>query len=300
MKRVQVSVPASVANLGPGFDSLGLALQLRNQLTVETTETGLEIRVEGEGQHRLPTDGDNLIARSLLHLYQAHGVEPPSLSLTCQNRIPLAAGLGSSAAAVVAGLLAADALMGSGLPPEELLAHAGQLEGHLDNAAAALLGGLVIVGPGEPLPLVRRLEPAVEQLAVVVPQLELSTQQMRSLLPKAVPLREAAFNIGRTALTVEALRTGDLELLGRAMEDHLHQPYRLPLIKGYIQAAAAARQAGAVSVALAGAGPGMLAFGQRDLPAIAEAMVAVFSDLGVKARPLVLQVDPAGAQVRSV
>lgn len=321
MRRLQVRVPATVANLGPGFDSLALSLQLYNLLTVESAEGGLRVEITGEGRELLPADGSNLVAQALLRTYRERNQQPPGLVLRCHNQIPLGSGLGSSAAAVVAGLLAADRLLAAEQSPEGQPADAGgtagpdqagqpaqrrvggllglatELEGHPDNAAAALLGGLVIVGPGAERPLYRRVEPAVTQVAVVVPNLTRPTREMRQVLPRRVPLQDAAFNIGRTALTVEALRSGDFDLLSEAMEDRLHQPHRQPHLPGYTEAVAAARRAGAAAVSLAGAGPGLVAFSAGGLEAVAGAMAAAFGEHGLSAREYVLAVDRAGAQV---
>lgn len=312
---LRIRVPASVANLGPGFDSLALAVRLYNELEVQPLDAGLQLRIQGEGQATLPTDERNLIVRAARLLAERRGRSLPGLRLVCRNHIPLAAGLGSSAAASVAGLLAAEALLrdeaspegltsdsptssaapAAGPPRAELLALANQLEGHADNAAAALFGGLVIVGSDDDRPIYHRVEPAIRELLVVIPQLELSTQEMRKALPSQVALGEAAFNLGRAALTIEALRAGDYALLAEAMIDRLHQPYRQQHIPGFAEVVAAARQAGAAAVALAGAGPGLVAFAEQDLLQVGRAMVEAFDRRGVPARELLLQVDLQGA-----
>ncbi len=297
MTHVRIRAPATIANLGPGFDCLALAVQLHNELSAAPSDSGLRLRLEGEGQGQLPTDSHNLIVEAAQLLANAHGKRLPDLELLCHNRIPLASGLGSSAAAIISGLLAADALLETELSHAQLLALATQLEGHPDNVTAALLGGLVIVGPGRDPPLYRRVEPAIDQLVAVLPELELPTRRMREALPETVPLGDAAFNIGLSALMVEALRAGDFSLLAEAMDDRLHQPYRSPHIPGFKAVVLAARKAGAAAVALAGAGPGLVALAERDLALIGDAMVAAFQQVGVAARRLVLPVDRHGAQV---
>ena len=295
MTRFLVRVPASSANLGPGFDSVALALDLVNELEVELTAAGLELTVEGEGQAALPRDASNLIVRAALRLFRELGAKPPGLRLRSINRIPLGAGLGSSGAAIVTGLLAADAVVGAGLARDELLKIASDLEGHLDNPAASIYGGLVLVGEG---PLVCQVPIANLQVAVVVPELDLPTLEMRRALPCNAPLVDAVFNLGRVTMLVEALRRADYELLSRVMEDRLHQPYRTPSIPGYEAARAAALAAGAAGVALSGAGPGLIAFGPHGLPSIAEAIAQAFHLHGISTRRFLLSPATEGAQVQ--
>jgi homoserine kinase len=207
--------------------------------------------------------------------------------------------MGSSAAAVLLGLLGAAALAGESLAREEALALAGRLEGHADNAAAALLGGLVIVA-GQTAQggwIIRQAAQPELRVAVALPAFRLSTRAARAALPAQVPLKDATFNVGRAALVVEALRAGDLDLLAQVMEDRLHQPYRLPLIPGAQQAWDAAKQAGAAAVALSGAGPSLIAFTQADPGPVCAAMAAAFEAAGLKARVFELKTSGLGAQV---
>ncbi len=301
MRRVTVLVPASTANLGPGFDCLGLALGLHNTVQMEALPHGLEVEVTGEGAAGLPGGPDNLILRAAERLFGRAGRRPAGLRLHARNHIPLSSGLGSSAAAVVGGLAAANALIDARLPREELLRMACDLEGHPDNAAPALFGGLVLVaagaGAGDP-PLMRPIPLGdLRQVAVALPALQLSTAQMRQALPEQVPLRDAVFNLGRAALTVEALRGGDYPLLREAMADRLHQPYRKRFIPGFDQAVTAARAAGAAGVALSGAGPALVAFAPSGHDRIARAMAAAFEAAGVPCSSFVLPVDSQGVQV---
>ncbi len=296
---VRVTAAASTANLGPGFDSLGLALGLRNRIELSPADR-VAVEVQGEGADRLPRGGGNLVLRAANMLYQALGEKPPPLSLRAENAVPLGSGLGSSAAAVVSGLVAANVLSGGRLERGDLLRLAEEIEGHADNAAAALYGGLVIVAPGSQGPLARTVAIPPMQVAVTLPEMELATHAMRRALPELVPLADAAFNVGRAALVVEALRTGDYELLARAMEDRLHQPYRVPFLPGYGEVEAAARRAGAAAVALSGAGPAVVAFAPVGHEAIARAMAEAFRAAGVEARQFVLPVDVEGTRVEGV
>ena len=300
---ITVRVPATTANLGPGFDCLALALNLYNEADFDVFPSGegadgsVKIDVTGEGVGVLSTGGDNLIVRAARRLYQEAGQPfPARLAVHCRNRVPLGSGLGSSAAAIVTGLAGANALLGSPFSAGRILELASELEGHPDNAAAAVLGGLVLVTGGKAL-LARRVEMAPLDLAVVVPEFNLPTHAARAALPGQVPLADAVFNAGHAVLVVEALRSGDLELLGQVMEDRLHQPYRLKLVPGAAQALAAARQAGAAAATLSGAGPGVIAFGRGDLSAVAAAMLAAFTTAGLPARSWLVSPSPSGVHI---
>ena len=299
MAHVTVYVPATTANLGPGFDCLGLALDLWNQTTLIEEGEGLRVRIHGEGLGLLPVDDRNMVVRSMMRLYQAHGASfPKGLTIQCDNHIPISSGLGSSAATIAAGLLGANALLGSPATNEELLRLAVALDGHPDNVASTLSGGLTMVTMVGEGVLASRLPVAPLMAAVAVPAIHLPTQAARAALPREVPMSDAVFNIGRTAFVIEALRSGNLTLLGKVMEDRLHQPYRLKLIPGAEDAFASARQAGALAVALSGAGPSVIAFvpdgAASQARDIAEAMVAAFNRASIEARGLVLNLTDKG------
>ena len=295
MKSFRISVPASAANLGPGFDSLAVALDLHNELEVQVADDGFAMTVEGEGEDRLPVDASNLIMRAAYRLFRTVGASPPALRLHARNRIPLGSGLGSSAAAVVAGLVAADAIAKSNFDRKQLLEIAGELEGHADNAAAALYGGMVVVGRTSAGLETAQIPISEMSFAVVVPKVKLSTRGMRKSLPRNVTLKDASLNLGRMGLLLDGLRRGDFELLARATEDRLHERYRTPQIPGFAEARAAGLEAGAVAVTLAGAGPGLMAFAPDRHQAIASAIVDSFESSGVKARDFVLKTELQGA-----
>lgn len=301
MTRITVKTPASAANLGPGFDCLGLAFNLWNQVTFSLEGVGLRVKVSGEGSNLLAADDHNLVARAALRLYQTVGAsQPKGLLIECENRVPMGGGLGSSAAAIVSGLVGANALLGCPLGEDELLRLATAMEGHPDNVASALCGGLTMVTTVGEGVLARRLPVAPLQVAVVVPAVHLPTQVARAALPREVPLMDAVFNIGRTAFVIEALRTGDLDLLGKVMDDRLHQPYRMRLIPGAEAAFSAGRRAGAAAVALSGAGPTIMAFCRVDedperVQAVGAAMATAFDRTGILTRQLVLTRSLLGA-----
>jgi homoserine kinase len=297
MIRVRVSVPASTANLGPGFDCLGLALGLRNTIDVTVLEDGFELTIDGEGAERLRKDRGNLIARAADAVWSHVGRKPPGLKIDAVNGIPLSSGLGSSAAAAVSGLAAANALLDRPLSKIDLLRLAQRLEGHADNAAAALFGGLTIVSASGDDLLVDMLDVPPIQIAVALPGVRLSTRQAREALPRRVPLGDAVSNIGRSWFVVRALQAGDYDRLQQAMVDRLHEPYRRALIPGFDAVEQAARKAGAAAVALSGAGPSLAAFAPDGHAEIAQAMQAAFEARGVKCRSFVLPVDREGAHV---
>jgi homoserine kinase len=296
--QVSVRVPASVANLGPGFDCLALALDLWNQADFSVLEDGLILDVEGEGQDTLPHDGNNLVAQAAVYLFQSRGSQvPKGLVINCHNSIPLGSGMGSSASASLLGLLGANALLGSPLTYQEILQMAFEIEGHPDNAAAALYGGLAMVTPEEEHLISRSIPVPPIQLVIALPDVTLPTRVARAILPDKVPFKDAVFNCGHIPLVVEALRTGDLDLLGAALQDRLHQPYRLPLIKGADRALQAACNAGAVATGISGAGPGLFAFIRDDPATIQEAVRSAFRSSGITCRTWVLESTNQGAQI---
>jgi homoserine kinase len=300
--RVRVRVPASTANLGPGFDCLGLALGLYNtvELTRLESESDWQIEVEGEGADKLPANSSNLIYQAVETASRLIGQSPTGLHIRAGNGIPTGSGLGSSAAAVVGGLAAANALYGGSLTRSAILRLATQLEGHPDNAAAALFGGLTIVSAAEEELMHASLEIPPLKVAVALPNVRLSTAEARAALPRQVPLADAVFNLSRTAFVVQALQQGDYEMLAWAMSDRLHQPYRRKLIPGFDAAMAAARTAGARAVTLSGAGPSLAAFAPAEHEQIAAAMQAGFEAAGVPCRTFVLPVDRQGVQISVV
>jgi len=291
-----VKVPATTANLGPGFDALGLALDLWNESTFEPADD-FTVYIEGEGKGRLAQGKHNMILRAAHKLADSLGRKLSPFVVHCLNHIPPGSGLGSSAAATLTGLLAANALTQSALSETEMLNLATQIEGHSDNAAPALLGGLVVSTAGEGKMIVRRLPVTALDVTVVVPDFHFPTRQARDTLPEQVKRKDAIHNISRAVLVTEAFRTGEMSLLGEAMTDRLHQPYRVPLIPGAQAALDAMKRAGASAVALSGAGPSLIAFSSKRERSIGEAGRRAFAEAGLGARFFELKISPNGAQV---
>jgi len=263
--RVRVGVPASIANLGSGFDCAGLALELRNEFVAET-EVEPVVRVEGEGSDELPSGPSNLVAKAIAAVAVEVGAAAPSYALTSFNRIPLQRGLGSSASAVIGGLLIGDRLLNAGLDRHQLLALAASFEGHADNVAACLLGGLAIVYGTSGGWRAERIDPGPSIRPVVfVPETErLSTDAARRAIPLSVPFGDAAFNLSRSALLPLAFTTRP-DLLGEALQDRLHQDYRLPLMPK-TRALLELLRAEDIPTCVAGAGPALLALETEDRP----------------------------------
>ena len=293
---ITIKVPATSANLGPGFDALGLALDLWNESILEPA-ADFSVQVEGEGSGRLQSGKRNMIIRSAQRLAKQAGKELPPFHIHCTNRIPLGSGLGSSAAATLTGLLAASALTGAALSQDELLRLATQIEGHPDNVAPALLGGLVVSTMNQGHVITRRLTAAPFQISVVVPYFRFPTRQARHALPRQIPMKDAVHNISRAVLVTEAFRAGDLGLLAESIDDALHQPYRLPLIPGAEQAMKAMQERGAAA-ALSGAGPSLIAFSEPDSNPGPAAQRA-FEEAGISSRIFQLGISAQGAEIRS-
>ena len=263
---VRVAVPATSANLGPGFDSLGLALSMHDHLEAEVVDAGLEVVVTGAGAGSVPLDESHLVVRSMRAAFGLLGVRPPGLRLVCTNVIPHARGLGSSSAAIVAGVVLARGLVGGGsllVDDEALFALAARLEGHPDNVAPAFFGGFVISGcdrggegAGEFYAVPSAVDPRIEAVAFVPPT-PVSTEVARGLLPAKVPHADAAADAGRAALLVAAL-AGRPEQLLRATQDWLHQDYRRPAMPESLALVDALRADG-VPATVSGAGPTVLA-----------------------------------------
>lgn len=295
---VKVSIPATTANMGPGFDCLGMALDLSNEIEMSLTHGGTSITVEGEGAEDIPKDESNIVWRAAERVFQEIGQENPGLSIKLVNRIPASRGLGSSAAAIVGGVVAANQLTGETLSQDQLLALATELEGHPDNVAPALLGGIVISVNTEGLVHYLRIEPPEDLTTVVaVPDFQLATKAAREVLPRTVDLKAAVFNLSRTALMVGALCQNRIDLLAVAGQDMLHQPYRAALIPGLQEVIKSSNEAGALCVTLSGAGPTVIALCKGYTDEIAKAMQQSFKNNGITCQVKVLKPSVAGTKI---
>ena len=300
-QRVVVDVPATTANLGPGFDCLGAALDLNNRFAMRRIEGGgerFELIIEGsEGSH-LRGGPENLVYRAAQRVWKAAGLEPVALEARVRLAVPPARGLGSSATAIVAGLMGANALVGEPLSKEKLLELAIDIEGHPDNVVPSLLGGLCMTAKAasQRWRVVRCEWTSTVKAVVAIPSIRLSTSEARRAMPKTIPVSDAVVNLGALTLLLQGLRTGNGDLISDGMHDRLHEPYRWRLIKGGDQVKQAAMDAGAWGCAISGAGPSVLALCAEDKGvAVSRAMVRAWEAAGVASRAPVLNVQTTGS-----
>lgn len=301
MHKVNVSVPAVSTNVGPGFDALGLALNLRNVVEMSLTpDDALAVEVRGEGEGVLPASVHNPAIRAAIRLFQSLEQAPTGLAVRCTNRIPLDVGLSARAALIVGGVVAANNLLGNPYTHDDLIRLAAEFSGQPEAVATAMRGGLSLCSSSDEGLVYRAIEVAPLRVVLAVPELAAPVHRLRDALPQAVPLDEVVTNIGHALLLVEALRQADYKLLRLVVTDRLHEPYRTPLIPGYAAARAAALAAGAVAVTLCGAGPALLAFAPFNHPTIEAALRTAFQDAGIAARTWTVGVDLQGVVISVV
>jgi homoserine kinase len=293
-----VRIPASSANLGPGFDALGLALGVYLTCRFRSAEN-LAIRVEGRDAGRISTEPDNLIWRTAVRVAEDHRMQMPPIELEIQNDIPLGKGMGSSAAALTAGVVIADQLLDLGWKPLRVLDEAARLEGHPDNVAACTLGSIVAsaIDSGGVARAVRLGLPQRFGVGIVVPDFELPTAQSRSVLPTCYSKEDAVFNIQRAALLVAALAAGSVSAFPAALEDRFHQPYRLALVPG-LDEILKLRAPGLLGCALSGAGPSIVVFFERGYESVCDLVRQIFAHHGHQAEALLTDIAEHGFELR--
>ena len=295
---ITVKVPATSANMGPGFDCLGIALDIWNSVTVEVGEPGFQIY--GHGENELPRDESNLVWSSIARIFHEVGRGMPDMSLTCYNGIPTTRGLGSSSAALVAGLVAGNELCGNPFDKSDLLQMAADVEGHPDNVAPALFGGMQIaVAHGDGV--VNASVPIPENLSAVlyVPDSPMPTEEARDLLGSEVPRTDAVFNIGRAALLVRAMASGDLRHLDIATEDRLHQPARQTIFFPMNNIIRAAMGAGSLGAFLSGAGSTVLALATEKEFTIGYEMADAAVKSGLSGEVVITKPTTLGAHIQT-
>ena len=292
-----VRVPGSSANLGPGFDALGLALDVH--LECRFRQAGeLSIRVSGRDSALIPTTADNLIWQTALRVARDVQGELPPIELEICNNIPLGKGLGSSAAALTAGVIIADQLLGLGWKPLRILDEAARVEGHPDNVAACVLGSIVAsaIDSGGVARAVRLELPPNFDVAVIVPDFTLPTTEARSVLPATYSKQDAIFNVQRAALLIAALATGTTSAFPTALEDRMHQPYRMGLVPG-LEEILRLRAPGLLGCALSGAGPSILVFYERGCQQVCDLVRQIFAFHGRNAEIIAAQIARTGYEV---
>jgi homoserine kinase len=299
---VAVDVPATTANIGPGFDCLGAALDLGNRFELRVIEGGgerFDLIIQGsEGSH-LRGGPDNLVYRSAQRVWREAGEEPVALEARVQLAVPPARGLGSSATAIVAGLIGANALVGEPLSREKLLELAIDIEGHPDNVVPSLIGGLCMTAraASNRWRVVRcEWDPSV-QAVVAIPAIRLSTSEARRAMPRSIPIPDAVLNLGALTLLLQGLRTGNGDLIADGLHDRIHEPYRWGLIQGGRAVREAALEAGAWGCVISGAGPTLLALASASVAeAVSKAMVKAWEAEGVASTGAVLDIQMAGSR----
>ena len=309
--KVSVKVPATSANIGPGFDCLGLALPIYNTITIEETVlpgTGIEINVMSEEEvvdemifDNIPKDENSIVYKAVELLYNSIGQVPSELKINIQSQIPITRGLGSSAAVVVGGLIAANKLLGSPADETALLSIATEVEGHPDNVAPAILGGFVLSSQeADGSILCKKLNwPDEWDLTVCIPDFELSTNISRSVLPENVPISDAVFNAKHLAMLIEAVNTKDEKLMKEALKDKLHQPYREKLVPGMKEIIEALKhEDGILGCVLSGAGPSILVISHKyDVDKIKSTVKEIWEGQGIKTDVRTLKVEKQGAVI---
>ncbi len=301
-QKVVIDVPSTTANIGPGFDCLGAALDLNNRFVMKRIEGDgerFELIIEGsEGSH-LRGGPDNLVYRAAQRVWKAAGISPVALEAKVRLAVPPARGLGSSATAIVAGLIGANALMGDPLSKEKLLELAIDIEGHPDNVVPSLLGGLCMTAKAasQRWRVVRCEWMSSVKAVVAIPSIRLSTNEARRAMPKTIPIGDAVVNLGALTLLLQGLRTGNGDLIADGMHDRLHEPYRWRLIKGGTEVRDAALKAGAWGCAISGAGPSVLALCPEERSAsVSQAMVRAWEAAGVASRAPLMNLQTEGSQ----
>lgn len=311
--KVSVKVPATTANIGPGFDCLGMALPIYNTITIEETVlpgTGIEINVIAESAaidelslEHIPLDENSLVYKAVELLYNSIGQTPSELKINIHSNIPVARGLGSSASVIVGALIAANELLGKPADEVALLSIACEIEGHPDNITPAIVGGLVLSSQEDDGSVIyRKLNwPTEWAITVCVPDFELSTDIARSVLPKEVPMKVAIFNAQRLGMFVQAVNTKDAELMKLALKDRLHQPYRMKLVPGLDKIMDNLRHIDSVlGCVLSGAGSSILVISEKnDLDKIRGIVKDTWTDQNIKSDIKTLNIEQTGAQIVS-
>ena len=300
MKKVKVRVPGTTANMGPGFDSLGLALTLYNYIEVEETDKGLSIEIlDAETKEFLPTDEKNLVYKAMKYLFDKAGYTPKGLKIVLKSKVPVTRGLGSSSACIVGGLMCANVLLGNKFSKRELMAFATQIEGHSDNVCAAVSGGFTVsvFQKDEIFYHSHKMDGGLKFL-VLIPDYAVTTQKARNTLPGYYPKRDVSFNISHASLMVASIVSGNYDNLLCAVDDRVHEPYRKVFIDGYPKIYKKLKSYGALGTYISGSGPTLISIVEAE---DAEYFYEDITEYMKKSHPTwtvkLLDVDNEGAKV---
>ncbi len=297
---VKVQVPASTANIGPGFDILGLALTLYNTVEIELlSEPTLEIEYTGEGKEYIPIDSSNMIYKSIQRVFSSVNKPLNGLKIKIDNKIPLMGGLGSSSSAIVSGIVAGNALLDNPLTKMDMLKLAVAEDGHPDNVTPALFGGFTLsYRDQEKKPSMIPLTfPSEIHIVTVSPDFHVSTQSAREAMPANYPLKVVTENTTRLIRLIRSLEQGQWDDLQSLLDDEFHQPYRFPLVPGLKKACKKAYQSGAIGAFISGSGPSLALFCNDNRENVAQSVVEVFTQEGLEAKVRFLKVDLEGAKI---
>lgn len=295
---VEIRVPASSANLGPGFDSFGLAVPLYLTVRVKLADE-ISIQLIGDNLENIPTDKTNTIYQTFQYLFELEGVPAPSAAMEIESEIPLSRGLGSSAAAIVAGLMAANQFLENPKTVNDLFQIATRIEGHPDNIGASLFGGFIVAAQdGDHAKIIKLPFPKELKVIIAIPDYPVSTKTARGQIPERIPLKDVRFNIGHAALLVSYILTGQLDKLSSAVKDRVHQPYRQHAVKGLQRLLEYGDNTGLFSTALSGAGPAVIFFVQEQHTAMVQQKIQqIAQEEKVEMDIKILMAEPNGATV---
>jgi homoserine kinase len=298
MRKVKITLPATVTNLGPGLNSLGLALGMYTTVDItERTDETLVVETEGEGSGRYSVGLQHPVVLAMIRMFQKLERAPLGLTIKITNQIPLSSGLGAEAAFQVAGVIAANNLIGNPLSREQTLEMAAQVSHRPDNAVTAILGGLTASAMKAEMLIYRTFPVIAPRVIVLLPQIDDYPPASRPALPERVAFEDAVHNLSRVPLLIDAFRTGDLAFIGQVMEDKLLEPTLRPHISGYDHIVEIARRAGAQAITFSGNGPALVVFASTGHKKLAEALEEAFENAGVKARSWILPIDTQGVVV---
>ncbi len=295
MYKVKITLPASITNLGPGLGSLGLAIGLYTTIEISLRDDQrLVVDTEGEGTGGYGIGLRHPVALAMMRIFQRQERAVLGVNVKVHNQIPINSGLGAEAAFWVAGVIGANNILSAGYRRAELTSLAAQISGFASQAITSIMGGLTASFMNADGPVYRALPVQSLQVVVVLPELERYQSEIIGVKPERVPLTDALFNLSRVPLLVEALRIGDLNLIGQLLDDRLHVPYLKSYVKGYDDIVEAAKEAGALAVSLSGDGPAMIAFARDNHDEIAARMEMTFSQFGMTARSWIVPIDTQG------